>query len=704
MTSQPLRTWIIMAALLALLVSGSSSPVTAASSSIAVASSATAAPADWPLFQNNTWKYSINYPPNWTAATVLTNSSASAMNVIRQRDELTGLANAFVSIDVWQKSPATNLISWVNSNQGQMLAFAEVTIPSATNAVIGGQPALIIAQPESGMSPGLMMAYIDAADRVLLVQYIAGDQGSALDVFETMLDTITISPLSATLKNLPKSIPPLTMPPSDAGHKGGTCVLAPNGEGCCGHPQITHWRCAADSITGDHKGNCVYWAALMRPDVGTAVGSGNANQWAIKAVAAGLDVDTTPRIGDIMVDEGLSVYGHVAYVISVSSTTVTVTEMNWCSTCPERSKVYSISGKKFIHGEYIGGPNLIAPTGQTALAQPVYSWNDVEDTEDYLINIFSSNGSLIYEHLYDEQDICDQGLCNVTPPLLLVNDTYVWKVQAHRTDGTLPWSQPMAFSVGRASTLTSPSGTVHTAQPAFTWENVPGAASYNLQINLPDETVFEEEYPAAEICSGSSCSVIPESLQLAAGVYTWRVETLDGNGIGPWSQDMTFQVLVTNGDTAILTGSITLPGRPTPPDPSWAIALTLKMTYTSGIEPLDAEVFQETTDSNGQFVMANIIPGEYTLLIKPAGALQKSFEAVELVAGNNQIDFGNFALGDASGDNYVSATDFSLLAAAYSACTNTPLYNPAVDFNGDGCVSAVDFSLLAGNYGLGGEE
>ena len=128
------------------------------------------------------------------------------------------------------------------------------------------------------------------------------------------------------------------------------------------------------------------------------------------------------------------------------------------------------------------------------------------------------------------------------------------------------------------------------------------------------------------------------------------------------------------------------------------------MTYTSGIEPLEAEVFQKTTDSNGQFVMANIIPGEYTLLIKPAGALQKSFEAVELVAGNNQIDFGRFALGDANGDNYVSAIDFSLLAAAYSACTNTPLYNPAVDFNGDGCVSAVDFSLLAGNYGLGGEE
>jgi surface antigen len=702
MTAHPLRKWILMAALLTLLVS-SNAPVTAASS-IVNPSSAPAAPAGWLLFQNNTWQYSIHYPPNWTAAAVLTNSSASAMNVIRQRDELTGLAGAFVSIDVWQKSPATNLISWVNNNQGQMLAFAEVTIPAATNAVISGQPALIIAQPESGMSPGLMMAYIDAADRVLLVQYIAGDRGSALNVFETMLDSVTITPLSAALQNLPKSIPPLTMPPTDAGHKGGSCVLAPNGDGCCGHPQITHWRCAADSITGEHKGNCVYWAALMRPDVGRAVGSGNANQWAKKAVTAGLDVDTTPRLGDIMVDEGLSVYGHVAYVISVSSTTVTVTEMNWCSTCPERSKVYSISGKKFIHGDYIGGPNLIAPTGQTTITQPIYSWNDVEDTEDYLLNIFSSSGDLIYEKLYDEQNICNQGLCSVTPPMLLVNDTYVWKVQAHRTDSTRPWSQPMAFSVGRAANLTAPSGTVYTAQPAFTWENVPGAASYNLQINLPDEILFEKEYPAADICSGSACSVIPESLQLAAGVYTWRVETLDSNGIGPWSEDMAFQVLVTTGETAILTGSLTLPGRPQPPDPSWSTALTLKLTPAGDSNPMKTEIFERTTDANGQIVIPNLTPGAYTLLIKPAGALQKSFRAVELIAGNNQIDFGKFALGDANNDNYVNATDFSLLSAAYSACKNKPLFNPTVDFNNDGCVTATDFSLLAGNYGLGGEE
>lgn len=697
MTAHRLRKVFILTVLLAILISASGSPGAAA------AAPPQSAPADWLLFQNNTWKYSINYPPNWTAAAEFTNSSSRPLDVIRQRDVLTGISGASVSIDVWQKSSATNLIAWLNANQRQMLEFAAVTIPSAPNAVIAGQPAVIVAQAESGMSPGMMMAYINAADRVLLVQYIAGDYGSALPVFETMLDSITISPLGATLDNQPKNIPPLQMPPSEAGHKGSTCVLAPNSEGCCGHPRITHWRCAADSVTGNHKSNCVYWAALMRPDVGKAVGSGNANQWAIKAKAAGLDVDTTPRLGDIMVAESLSVYGHVAYVIAVGSTTVTVTEMNWCSTCPERTHVYAISGKKFIHGEPIAGANLIAPTGQIAVNQPAYSWNAVEKTEDYIINVFNSSGTLIFDKRYDEHQICNQGICSITPPLLLVNDIYVWKVQAIRTDSTAPWSPAKAFSVGIPTVPISPNATVYSAKPTFTWQNVTGAVSFNLQINLPDQIIFERKYQAAGLCTGSTCAVTPEDLALESGTYTWRVETLDSNGIGPWSEDLAFQVITSSGGGLVaLQGSLTLPGRPQPPNPSWVTALAVQVISIGSPPP--GQSFNLTTDANGAFTISDLPAGEYDLLVKPAGALQKAFRAVSLQSGENQINFANFKFGDANGDNYVNATDFSLLSAAYSACQGDAKYNLAANFNGDDCVTAADFSLLSASYGAAGEQ
>jgi surface antigen len=687
--------------LLVTLISLSVSPVMAAGMPAPNASLQTA-PAGWLLFQNSTWKYTISYPPNWTAATTLSNASSRPLEVIRQRDMLTGLLGASVTIDTWQKSPATDLMSWINANQRQMLDFAAIVIPAAPNAVIAGQPALILGQAESGMSPGSMMAYINAADRILLVQYIAGDYGSALDTFQTMLDTITISPLGASLDNQPKSIPDLQMPPSEAGHKGGTCVLAPNSEGCCGHPRVSHWRCAADSVTGDHKSNCVYWAALMRPDVGAAVGSGNANQWAIKAAAAGMDVDTTPRVGDIMVSESLSVYGHVAYVIAVSSTTVTVTEMNWCSQCPERTHVYSISGKKFIHGDPVEGPSLIAPTGQLNVNKPTYSWTSVEDTTKYVLNVLNSAGALMYENAYTPADICNEGICTITPPSLLVNDTYVWKVQAQRSDSTAPWSTAKAFSVGIPSVPTSPTGTVHSAQPTFTWQNVLGAASYNLQINLPDQIIFEEEYLASEICEGSTCSVTPESLDLDSGTYTWRVETLDSNGIGPWSEDLAFQILTTSGETVSLKGNITLPGRPAAPDPRWVTTLTIKVTSTAAGST--SQTFTVSTDTSGQFTLNDLAAGEYNLLVKPAGALQKSLPGVTLQGGENLIDFGAFKFGDANGDNYVNATDFSLLSAAYSACQGDARFNLASNFNGDDCITATDFSLLSASYGTGGDQ
>ncbi|MCD4673626.1 MAG: hypothetical protein K8R77_13265, partial [Anaerolineaceae bacterium] len=176
------------------------------------------------------------------------------------------------------------------------------------------------------------------------------------------------------------------------------------------------------------------------------------------------------------------------------------------------------------------------------------------------------------------------------------------------------------------------------------------------------------------------------------------------NGIGPWSEDLTFQVMTSSGETVSLTGNVTLPGRPQPPDPRWVTTITIQLVSTTGIEPIEAETFNATTDTNGQFTLTDLVAGEYNLLVKPAGALQKTFQAVELQSGENLIDFGGFVFGDANGDNFVNATDFSLLSAAYSACQGDPQYNMAVNFNGDDCVTAADFSLLSVSYGSGGDE
>lgn len=99
--------------------------------------------------------------------------------------------------------------------------------------------------------------------------------------------------------------------------------------------------------------NCTAWAHAKRPDLPMTLG--NARTWASRARAAGFSVTSRPRVGDIMVlqpgVQGASRrYGHVAYVVGVSGSRVTVSEMNGGSGCGVRRDSYHTGGGvSFIH-------------------------------------------------------------------------------------------------------------------------------------------------------------------------------------------------------------------------------------------------------------------------------------------------------------------------------------------------------------------
>jgi len=78
-------------------------------------------------------------------------------------------------------------------------------------------------------------------------------------------------------------------------------------------------------------GNCTYWAYAMRLWAGDQIPTswGNANTWDDRASADGYIVDHTPTTNAVFqTDAGK--WGHVAYVVSVDSTTGdwTISEMN----------------------------------------------------------------------------------------------------------------------------------------------------------------------------------------------------------------------------------------------------------------------------------------------------------------------------------------------------------------------------------------
>lgn len=81
-------------------------------------------------------------------------------------------------------------------------------------------------------------------------------------------------------------------------------------------------------------GQCTFWAAQERPDIGSRV-IGNAASWLYSARAAGLATGSAPRAGAVVVyqpgAQGAAWTGHVGYVTSVSPDGVhfTISEMNF---------------------------------------------------------------------------------------------------------------------------------------------------------------------------------------------------------------------------------------------------------------------------------------------------------------------------------------------------------------------------------------
>lgn len=105
-------------------------------------------------------------------------------------------------------------------------------------------------------------------------------------------------------------------------------------------------------------GNCTYWSALKREEIGKPIPNtwGNANTWSIRAQRDGYIVNRTPAPTAIMqTDRGE--YGHVAFVTNVDPVTGawTISEMNVKGFNIVSQRTYPASaaaGYYFIHDKY----------------------------------------------------------------------------------------------------------------------------------------------------------------------------------------------------------------------------------------------------------------------------------------------------------------------------------------------------------------
>jgi hypothetical protein len=74
-----------------------------------------------------------------------------------------------------------------------------------------------------------------------------------------------------------------------------------------------------------------------------------------------------------------------------------------------------------------------------------------------------------------------------------------------------------------------PSGSTSSTAPTFAWSAVPGASSYQIQVDDDDD------FSSAEVDSEVSGTSFTPATPLAAGSYHWRVRADTDCGHGAWS-------------------------------------------------------------------------------------------------------------------------------------------------------------------------
>jgi hypothetical protein len=140
---------------------------------------------------------------------------------------------------------------------------------------------------------------------------------------------------------------------------------------------------------------------------------------------------------------------------------------------------------------------------------------------------------------------CNGSTCSITPDVTLSAGSHTWWIQTWNDAGDGPWSNAMSFTIPlpplpEKATLVSPSNSIGTNNPAYTWNKVSGATWYYLSVIGPSGYTFTKWYTDAEVCGVSTCSATGATPGLAAGTYTWQVQTWNNGGFGPWSDAMSF--------------------------------------------------------------------------------------------------------------------------------------------------------------------
>jgi hypothetical protein len=198
-----------------------------------------------------------------------------------------------------------------------------------------------------------------------------------------------------------------------------------------------------------------------------------------------------------------------------------------------------------------GKVGLISPAGTIDTNLPTYKWNADPRATWYYLWVGDSTGTKIIQWYSAAQAGCPSGggTCSLTPEIPLAQGSATWWILTWSPNGSGEWSTGVEFIVptpvppGKVA-LSSPSGTIHTCTPTYTWDSDIHATWYYLWVSDSTGAKVQKWVNASEAScpsGGGNCSVTPE-VALAQGSAEGWIMTWSPNGSGPWSSGTKFIV------------------------------------------------------------------------------------------------------------------------------------------------------------------
>jgi hypothetical protein len=180
-------------------------------------------------------------------------------------------------------------------------------------------------------------------------------------------------------------------------------------------------------------------------------------------------------------------------------------------------------------------PTPQTPNGAGYSSNPTFTWTKRAGATQYALYVYTNATPSVVKFASSAfTPTCGTSTCSYTPTLNLTAGSYKWAVKAGNTFGWSAYSAWLNFTLSApaAPTPLTPSGTIATGNPTFTWTRPAGATLYALYVytNATPSVVKFANY-VTPTCNASTCSYTP-TLNLTAGSYKWKVRA--GNTIG-WS-------------------------------------------------------------------------------------------------------------------------------------------------------------------------